>query len=83
MIVTAMVLVGIGSGCFLLRAVKGPSLADRVVAVDGFIVTIVSLIVLNAARTETDWFLGVALVVAFVGFVGTLAGARFVERRGG
>ena len=83
MIAVAMVLVGLGSACFLLRAVLGPSLADRVVAVDGFIVTIVSLIVLNAARTETDWFLGVALVVSFVGFVGTLAGARFVERRGG
>ncbi|OWY60017.1 hypothetical protein B7486_71475, partial [cyanobacterium TDX16] len=31
---------------------------------------------------DRDWFLDVALVVAFVGFVGTTAGARFVERKG-
>lgn len=83
MIVAAMVLTGLGAAGFLYRAVRGPSLADRVMAVDGFVVTLVALIVLNATRTETDWFLGAALVVAFVGFVGTLAGARFVERRGG
>lgn len=83
MIAAGMVLVALGAGCFALRAVLGPSLADRVVAVDGFVVSIVGLIVLDAARTERAWFLGVALVVAFVGFVGTLAGARFIERRGG
>jgi multicomponent Na+:H+ antiporter subunit F len=82
-IAAGMVLVALGAGCFALRAVLGPSLADRVVAVDGFVVSIVGLIVLDAARTERAWFLGVALVVAFVGFVGTLAGARFIERRGG
>lgn len=82
MIVVAMALTAVGSLCFLARAIIGPSLADRVVAVDGFVVTLVALIVLNASRTERVWFLGVALVVAFVGFVGTLAGARLVERRG-
>lgn len=82
MILTAMALSALGGLCFLLRAIIGPSLADRVMAVDGFVVSLVALIILNSSRTETDWFLGVALVVAFVGFVGTLAGARFVERRG-
>lgn len=82
MIVVAMAMSALGSLCFLLRAILGPSLPDRVMAVDGFVVSLVALIVLNAARTGTGWFLGVALVVAFVGFVGTLAGSRFVERRG-
>lgn len=83
MIAGGMVLVALGGLCFATRAVLGPSLADRVVAVDGLVVSIVGLIVLDAARTEEPWFLGVALVVAFVGFVGTLAGVRFIERRGG
>jgi len=82
-IAAATVLAVIGGLCFLVRALVGPSLADRVVAIDGLIVTIVAIVVLDAARTDRTWFLGVALVMAFVGFVGTAAGARFVERRGG
>lgn len=83
MITLAIVLLAAGGACFLARIVAGPSLADRVIAVDGLVITIVAAIVLNSIRTDSDWFLDVALVVAFVGFVGTTAGARFIERRGG
>ena len=38
-------------------------------------VTIVTIILVNAIRTNSSWFLAVAVVVAFVGFVGTTAGA--------
>jgi multicomponent Na+:H+ antiporter subunit F len=83
-VITATVtLLVIGGFCFVARAVTGPSLADRVVAIDGLVVTIVGLILVNAIHTATSWFLIVAVVVAFVGFVGTAAGARFIERRGG
>ena len=82
MTLAAFVLVGLGAVCFGVRAVRGPSLADRVVAVDGLVVSLVAAILVHWARTGTDWFLVVAVVSAFVGFVGTLAGARFIERRG-
>ena len=83
MIVAALVLLAGGGACFLARTIAGPSLADRVVAVDGLVVTIVAAIVVNSVRTDSSFFLEAALVVAFVGFVGTAAGARFIERRGG
>lgn len=83
MIAAAIVLLALGGAGFLFRIVTGPSLADRVIAVDGLVVTIVAAIIVNAVRTKSDWFLDVALVVAFVGFVGTTAGGRFIERRGG
>lgn len=83
MIIAAFVLLALGGGCFLARAIGGPSLADRVIAVDGLVVTIVAAIVLHSIRADTDRYLDVALVVAFIGFVGTTAGARFIERRGG
>jgi len=82
MIAVAFVLLALGGACFLARAIGGPSLADRVVAVDGLVVTIVAAIVLHSIRHDTDRFLDVAVVVAFIGFVGTTAGARFIERRG-
>ena len=83
MIAAAMVLLVIGGACFLFRAVAGPSLADRVVALDGLVVTITAGILLHSIRVDSTWFLDVGLVVAFTGFVGTTAGARFIERRGG
>lgn len=83
MIVLATLLLVAGGACFLARAVLGPSVADRIVAIDGLVVTIVAGIFLNAIHTSAGWFLDVAVVVAVVGFVGTIAGARFVERRGG
>lgn len=83
MINVAMILLALGGACFLTRVIIGPSLADRVVALDGLVVTIVAAIVVNSIRKDTTWFLDVAVVVAFVGFVGTTAGARFIERRGG
>jgi multicomponent Na+:H+ antiporter subunit F len=80
--VATVLLVG-GALAFLARAVIGPSLADRVVAIDGLVVTLVSVILVLAIRTRSSAFLDVAVVVAFVGFLGTTAGARFIERRGG
>ncbi|HEX5946342.1 MAG TPA: monovalent cation/H+ antiporter complex subunit F [Acidimicrobiales bacterium] len=83
MITVATVLLALGGACFLVRVIAGPSLADRIVALDGLVVTIVAAIVLHSIRRDVEWFLDVALVVAFIGFVGTTAGARFIERRGG
>ncbi len=82
MTLAALVLIGLGAACFGARAVWGPSLADRIVAVDGLVVCLVAAILVHWVRTGSSWFLVVAVVSAFVGFVGTLAGARFIERRG-
>lgn len=83
MIIAAAVLLVMASFCFMVRVVVGPSLADRIVALDGLVITAVAAIVLNSIWHDTDLYLDVALVVAFIGFVGTTAGARFIERRGG
>lgn len=83
MISFAAVLLALAGVCFLTRVVVGPSLADRLVALDGLVISIVAAIVLHSIRRDTGAYLDVALVVAFIGFVGTIAGARFIERRGG
>ena len=83
MIIIATILLAVGGACFLVRVIGGPSLADRIVALDGLVVTIVAAIVLNSIRLEVEWFLDVAIFVAFIAFVGAIAGSRFIERRGG
>lgn len=83
MIAAALLILMAGGACFLWRVVRGPSLADRIIALDGLIVTILAAILCNSIRLDTDKYLDVALVVGFISFVGTTAGARFIERRGG
>jgi multicomponent Na+:H+ antiporter subunit F len=82
-IVAALCLVAAAGACFFARLVKGPTLADRVVALDGLTITLVSAIALDTARTGSPLFLDGMVVIALVGFVGTSAAARFIEERGG
>ena len=63
------------------RLVRGPSLADRVVALDMMTVLIVAFCGLFAISTGEHAFLDVAVVLALVGFLATVALARYAERR--
>ena len=66
----------------IIRLVRGPSLADRIVALDALLVVIVSGVAIDAARTGEGTYLDVLVVAALLGFVGTVNVARFIERRG-
>ncbi len=68
-------------GLAVLRLARGPSLPDRVVALDMMTVAIVAFCGLAAKRTGDAAFLDVALVLALVGFLATVALARFAERQ--
>lgn len=67
----------------LVRLVLGPSVPDRIVALDALLYVVVSGIAVGAALTRDGTFLAVLVAVALLGFVGTVTVARFVERRGG
>lgn len=77
----AFVLVMLGIVGGFIRLVKGPSLPDRVVALDMMTVLIVSFCGLYAILSEQSAFVDVAIVVAVIGFLATVALARYVERR--
>ncbi len=64
----------------VLRLVRGPSLPDRVVAMDLIGVLVVGLIVVLAASTGVRATLDAAIVIALVAFVATVAYGTYVER---
>jgi multicomponent Na+:H+ antiporter subunit F len=64
------------------RLVRGPTLPDRVIAIDLIGVLIVCLLVALAAATAEHAFLDVGIVIALISFVGTVAYARYLEREG-
>jgi len=60
------------------RVVQGPSTPDRVVALDTIATNVVAIAVLHALRTGEGLFVDVSLVLAIIGFVSTIAVARYV-----
>ena len=67
----------------LARLALGPSVPDRVVALDNLLLVVVGGIAVGAADSGEGDFLGVLVAVSLLGFVGTVTVGRFVERRGG
>jgi multisubunit Na+/H+ antiporter MnhF subunit len=74
----AIVMVAIALGFY--RIAKGPSLADRVVSLDMMTISIMAFCGLYAIFAQSTAFLDVAIVVALIGFLATVALARYAER---
>lgn len=77
----ALSLLGTGLAFACVRLVRGPSLADRVVALDFVTVVLVAVAALLAIVFDHVAFLDVGAALALVGFLATVALARYVERR--
>ncbi len=76
-------LLAVAAALFVVRLLLGPNIADRVVALDGLLVTIVAGVLVNAASTDSSLSVDTVLVVALLGFVATGVLARYIEQRGG
>ena len=64
-----------------VRLVRGPSLADRVVALDLMATLVMGIIAVYAIATNAAVLLDLAIVLALLSFLGTVAFARYVEKR--
>lgn len=81
-IVVCIVGLSLAAVLCVVRLVLGPTVPDRIVALDALLYVVVSGIAVGAAATGDSSFLAVLVAVALLGFVGTVTVARFVERRG-
>lgn len=64
----------------LLRLLKGPTVMDRLLAVDTMVINTIALIVFYGILQKTTIFFEAALLYAMVGFITTVAFCRFVLR---
>ena len=64
----------------LYRAYKGPSPADRVVAINVISTKVTVLIGFLAILTDQDAFVDVALIYAMMGFVTTVCVSKYMEK---
>lgn len=64
------------------RLLIGPSIPDRAMAFDLVMIHVVAIIALYAITVDQDLLVDAVLIVAVLGFLGTVALARFIEKGG-
>ena len=82
MTAAAFTLLALAAGCFAYRLAVGPSLADRVIALNGLVIVGMGGIATFAAHTGNGAFLPALVALALVGPIGNAMIARFIEGRG-
>tara|TARA_B110000977_G_C10983479_1_gene457047 strand:+ start:117 stop:404 length:288 start_codon:yes stop_codon:yes gene_type:complete len=79
-LILAFVIVGFCQMMAMVRVVIGPDTGDRILALDTMVVNAIGLIVLIGLAQGTRVYFEVSLIIAMLGFVSTVAYARFVLR---
>ena len=62
------------------RLVRGPSLPDRILALDTLNVNAIALIVVYGIQLRSTLFFEIALLIAVMGFIGTVALTKYLQR---
>lgn len=79
----AFVVLALSAGCFVYRLWVGPSLADRVIALNGLLLVGMGAIATHAAHTGDGAFLPTLVAIALGGSISNGMIARFIEDQGG
>jgi len=79
-LLVALVLLGLSMVVVSFRIMRGPRAQDRIVAFDAFYVNAMLLLLVFGMRTGSTLYFEAALVIALLGFVATLALAKFLMR---
>jgi multicomponent K+:H+ antiporter subunit F len=79
-LLAAQVLLGLAMAIAAFRIVRGPRAQDRILSLDALYVNAMLLLLVFGIRTGSTLYFEAALVISLLGFVATLALAKFVMR---
>ncbi|MDR7417854.1 MAG: monovalent cation/H+ antiporter complex subunit F [Armatimonadota bacterium] len=77
----ALAMLVVAAGLALARLIRGPHLGDRIVAGDTIALLLINIVAVLGIRANTRLYADVAAVVAILGFIGTVASARYLRGR--
>jgi len=80
MLIAGFAVLSVSQLMAMVRLVIGPDTGDRILALDTMVLNAIGLIVLLGVAQGTRVYFEVTLIVAMLGFVSTVALARFVLR---
>ncbi|MFA9561346.1 MAG: monovalent cation/H+ antiporter complex subunit F [Nitrospirota bacterium] len=78
----AMFILLLAAGMCLFRISRGPTAADRIVAVDIFGILIVGFCSILSISTGRSWYIDIGMAWALQSFIGSLALAKYLEGKG-
>jgi multicomponent K+:H+ antiporter subunit F len=76
----SLTMLGIAFALTFWRLVRGPGLPDRIVALDTLSVNAIALIMVYGIWLKTAVFFEIALLIALMGFVSTVALTKYLQR---
>ncbi|MCB1214041.1 MAG: cation:proton antiporter [Deltaproteobacteria bacterium] len=79
----SFVLIALAFVLTVIRLLKGPSLPDRVVALDSMSYLALSLMVTYSMYSGQEVLLDPAIALALIAFLSTVAFAKYIEKKGG
>jgi multicomponent Na+:H+ antiporter subunit F len=75
-----VIVISLSMVAFIYRLIIGPSVPDRVVALDSLGVALIAMIGLISILADTSFFLDIILLLAILAFIGTVAFSKFLEK---
>ena len=79
-ITLAQVMLGLALACAAYRMIRGPRAQDRVLGLDTFYTTSMLLLLTFGIQTGRTLYFEAALIIALLGFIGTVGFAKFLMR---
>ncbi|WHY86688.1 Na(+)/H(+) antiporter subunit F1 [Neobacillus novalis] len=79
-ILIAILFIALAMLGFIYRAIIGPTIPDRVIALDALGINLVALTALISIVLDTNAFLDVILLIGILAFIGTVAFSKFLEK---
>lgn len=79
-LVVALITLAIGQVLSMVRLVMGPTPGDRILALDTMVINALGLVIVLGIHQGVKVYFEVALLIAMLGFVSTVALARFILR---
>lgn len=76
----ALLCISISMVGLIYRVIKGPSVPDRVIALDAIGVNLIAIIAIMSMILNTNAYLDVILLIGILAFIGTVAFAKFLEK---
>ncbi len=79
-ILASQILLSLATGCALFRMVRGPRAQDRILGLDALYINAMLLLLTFGIRTANTIYFEAALIIALLGFVSSIAFAKFLMR---
>lgn len=76
----ALALLSLSTLACLYRVIVGPSMSDRVIALDSIGINLISITAVISVLLGTHAFMEVILLIGILSFIGTIAFSKFIER---